>query len=127
MLQPLLHVLGNGYGTCSTAEATAAKTATLSNYALVKNGYVSIKFTYGLCANATLNINSKGAKSIFIDGAAVTATTAKRVLAGDIATFVYDGTQYQFVCIDHAERKFDINYRASDNALVFTKKFGTAS
>ena len=119
--------LGNGYGTCSTAEATAAKTATLSNYALVKNGYVSIKFTYGLCANATLNINSKGAKSIFIDGAAVTATTAKRVLAGDIATFVYDGTQYQFVCIDHHERKFDINYRASDNALVFTKKFGTAS
>lgn len=119
--------LGNGYGTCATAEATAAKTATLSNYALVKNGYVSIKFTYGLCANATLNINSKGAKSIFIDGAAVTATTAKRVLAGDIATFVYDGTQYQFVCIDHHERKFDINYRASDNALVFTKKFGTAS
>lgn len=119
--------LGNGYGTCATAEATAAKTATLSNYALVKNGYVSIKFTYGLCANATLNINSKGAKSIFIDGAAVTATTAKRVLAGDIATFVYDGTQYQFVCIDHHERKFDINYRSSDNALVFTKKFGTAS
>lgn len=119
--------LGNGYGTCATAEATAAKTATLSNYALVKNGYVSIKFTYGLCANATLNINSKGAKSIFIDGAAVTATTAKRVLAGDIATFVYDGTQYQFVCIDHHERKFDINYRSSDNALIFTKKFGTAS
>ncbi len=119
--------LGNGYGTCSTAEATAAKTATLSNYALVKNGYVSIKFTHGLCANATLNINSNGAKSIFIDGAAVTATTAKRVLAGDIATFVYDGTQYQFVCIDHHERKFDINYRASDNALEFTKKFGTVS
>lgn len=119
--------LGNGYGTCSTAEATAAKTATLSNYALVKNGYVSIKFTYGLCANATLNINSKGAKSIFIDGAAVTATTAKRVLAGDIATFVYDGTQYQFVCIDHHERMFNINYRSSDNALVFTKKFGTTT
>ena len=119
--------LGNGYGTCSTAEATAAKTASLSNYALVKNGYVSIKFTYGLCANATLNINSKGAKSIFIDGDAVTATTAKRVLAGDIATFVYDGTQYQFVCTDHHERKFDINYRSSDNALVFTKKFGTTS
>lgn len=119
--------LGNGYGTCATAEATTAKTATLSNYALVKNGYVSIKFTYGLCANATLSINGKEAKSIFIDGAAVTDATAKRVLAGDIATFVYDGTQYQFVCTDHAERKFDINYRASDNALVFTKKFGTAS
>lgn len=119
--------LGQGYGTCSTAEATAAKVVTLSNYALTNFGIVAVKFTYGLCASATMNINSKGAKSIFIDGAAVTATTAKRVLAGDIAYFIYDGTQYQFLGTDKAERKFDINYRASDNALVFTKKFGTAS
>ncbi len=119
--------LGQGYGTCSTAEATAAKAVTLSNYALVTGGIVAVKFTYGLCASATMNINSKGAKSIFIDGAAVTATTAKRVLAGDVAYFMYDGTQYQFLGTDKAERKFDINYRSSDNALVFTKKFGTAS
>ena len=119
--------LGQGYGTCSTAEATAAKAVTLSGYSLVTGGIVAVKFTYGLCASATMNINSKGAKSIFIDGAAVTATTAKRVLAGDIAYFIYDGTQYQFLGTDKAERKFDINYRASDNALVFTKKFGTAS
>lgn len=119
--------LGQGYGTCATAEATAAKVVTLSSYTLATGGIVAVKFTYGLCASATMNINSKGAKSIFIDGAAVTATTAKRVLAGDIAYFIYDGTQYQFLGTDHAERKFDINYRASDNALVFTKKFGTAS
>ena len=119
--------LGQGYGTCATAEATAAKVVTLSGYSLVTGGIVAVKFTYGLCASATLNVNSKGAKSIFIDGAAVTATTAKRVLAGDIAYFIYDGTQYQFLGTDKAERKFDINYRASDNALVFTKKFGTAS
>ena len=119
--------LGQGYGTCSTAEATAAKAVTLSSYSLVTGGFVAVKFTYGLCASATMNINNKGAKSIFIDGAAVTATTAKRVLAGDIAYFIYDGTQYQFIGTDKAERKFDINYRASDNALVFTKKFGTAS
>ena len=119
--------LGQGYGTCATAEATAAKAVTLSGYALVAGGIVAVKFTYGLCASATMNINSKGAKSIFIDGAAVTATTAKRVLAGDIAYFIYDGTQYQFLGTDKAERKFDINYRSSDNALVFTKAFGTAS
>ena len=119
--------LGQGYGTCATAEATAAKAVTLSGYTIVTGGIVAVKFTYGLCASATMNINSKGAKSIFIDGAAVTATTAKRVLAGDIAYFIYDGTQYQFLGTDKAERKFDINYRASDNALVFTKKFGTAS
>jgi len=119
--------LGQGYGTCATAEATAAKAVTLSGYTLVTGGIVAVKFTYGLCASATMNINSKGARSIFIDGAAVTATTAKRVLAGDIAYFIYDGTQYQFLGTDKAERKFDINYRASDNALVFTKKFGTTT
>ena len=119
--------LGQGYGTCATAEATAAKAVTLSSYSLATGGIVAVKFTYGLCANATMNVNSKGAKSIFIDGAAVTATTAKRVLAGDIAYFIYDGTQYQFLGTDKAERKFDINYRSSDNALVFTKAFGTTT
>ena len=119
--------LGQGYGTCATAEATAAKVVTLSSYSLATGGIVAVKFTYGLCANATMNVNSKGAKSIFIDGAAVTATTAKRVLAGDIAYFIYDGTQYQFLGTDHAERKFSINYRSSDNALVFTKAFGTTT
>lgn len=119
--------LGHGYGTCSTAEATAAKVVTLSGYAIVTGGIVAVKFTYGLCASATMNINSRGAKKIFIDGAEVTATTAKRVLAGDIAYFIYDGTQYHFLGTDKAERKFDINYRASDHALVFSKAFGTVS
>lgn len=117
--------LGQGYGTCSTAEATAAKAVTLSNYTLATGGIVAVKFTYGLCASATMNINSKGAKSIFIDGEAVTATTAKRVLAGDIAYFMYDGTRYHFLGTDKAERQFDIKYRASDQALVFSKAFGT--
>ena len=119
--------LGQGYGTCATAEATAAKVVTLSGYSLTTGGIVAVKFTYGLCASATMNINSRGAKKIFIDGAAVTGTTAKRVLAGDIAYFIYDGTQYHFLGTDKAERKFDINYRASDHALVFSKAFGTIS
>ena len=119
--------LGHGYGTCATEEATAAKVVTLSNYSLTTGGIVAVKFTYGLCASATMNINSRGAKKIFIDGAEVTATTAKRVLAGDIAYFIYDGTQYHFLGTDKAERKFEINYRASDNALVFSKAFGTIS
>lgn len=119
--------LAQGYGTCATAEATATKAVTLSNYELKTGGIVAVKFMYGLCAGAALNINSTGAKKIFIDGAAVTAATATRVLAGDIASFIFDGSNYQFLGTDHAERKFDINYRASDNALVFTKKFGTAS
>ena len=90
--------LGFGYGTCSTAAATAAKVATLTNYELVTNGYVSIKFTYAVPANATLSINSKTAKAIYYKGAAITANIIK---AGDTATFVYNGSQYHLVAIDN--------------------------
>lgn len=118
--------LGQGYGTCSTAEATAAKAVTLSSYSLVTGGIVAVKFTYGLCASATMNINSKGAKSIFIHGAAVTATTAKEVKAGDIAYFIYDGTQYQFLGTDRMEKDtvvgFSDNGTAGTNAKVQYEK-----
>ena len=89
--------LGFGYGTCSTAEATAAKTASITNYTLSTGGIVSIKFTYGVPADATLNINSKGAKSIYYNEAAITNNIIK---AGDTATFIYDGTQYQLIAIN---------------------------
>jgi len=122
--------LGQGYGTCSTAEATAAKVVTLSGYSLVTGGIVAVKFTYGLCASATLNINSKGAKNVFINGAAVTSTTAKMVKAGDIAYFIYDGTQYQFLGTDRMEKDavtgFSNTGTAGTNAkLTYTKGDGT--
>lgn len=118
--------LGNGYGKCTTAEATAAKVVSLSNYSLLKDGFVAVKFTYGLCASATMNINSKGAKSIFIHGAAVTATTAKEVKAGDIAYFFYDGTQYQFLGTDRMEKDAVVGFSdtgtAGTNAKVQYEK-----
>lgn len=118
--------LGQGYGTCSTAEATAAKTVTLSSYALATGGIVAVKFTYGLCASATMNINGKGAKNIFIHGAAVTSTTAKLVKAGDIAYFIYDGTQYQFLGTDRMEQDAVVGFSdtgtAGTNAKVQYEK-----
>ena len=89
--------LGQGYATCDTAESTVAKVGTLSNYSLAAGGVVSVKFTYKVPASATLNINSKGAKAIYFRGAAITANIIK---AGDIATFMYDGSQYQLISID---------------------------
>ena len=89
--------LGQGYGTCSTAADTAAKVVTLSSYTLTVGGIVSVKFTYAVPASATMNINSKGAKNIFYRGAAITAGI---INAGDIATFIYDGTQYHLISID---------------------------
>lgn len=88
--------LGHGYVTCSTAEATTAKTASLSSYALTTGGRVTVKFTNAVPANATLNVNSKGAKAIYYRGAKITNGIIK---AGDIATFVYS-TYYHLISID---------------------------
>ena len=89
--------LGHGYGTCSTAEATATKVVSLSNYSLTTGGAVSVKFTYAVPANAKLNINSKGEKPIYYQGAAIVAGIIK---AGDTATFIYNGSQYHLISID---------------------------
>lgn len=89
--------LGQGYGTCDTAAATAAKVVTLSSYSLTTGGVVSVKFTYAVPANATLNINSKGAKAIRYKGAAITEGI---IGAGEVATFVYDGSYYHLIAVD---------------------------
>ena len=89
--------LGSGYGTCSTSSGTAL-TASLTDYTLVTGGIVTVKFTNAVPAGATLNINSKGAKSIYYRGAAITAGVIE---AGDIATFVYS-SQYHLIAIDKA-------------------------
>lgn len=89
--------LGNGYGVCETEASTTAKTATLTDYALVNNGFVSVKFTYDVPANATLSINGKSAKNIYYNGAKIVNGIIK---AGDLATFVYGDSKYQLVSID---------------------------
>ena len=89
--------LGQGYGTCSTAAATVAKTVALSSYALTTGGIVSVKFTNAVPASATMNINSKGAKPIYYKGAAITAGIIE---AGDTATFIYNGSQYHLISND---------------------------
>lgn len=89
--------LGQGYATCSTAAATAAKVATLSSYTLTAGGIVAVKFTYDVPASATLNINSKGAKAIYHRGAKITAGVIK---AGDTATLMYNGSYYHLLSID---------------------------
>lgn len=91
--------LGQGYAACSTAAGTAAKTASISSYALTTGGIVVIKFNNGITvANPTLNISSKGAKKIFYKGAALTDTTL--IKANDVVSMIYDGTQYQMFAIE---------------------------
>lgn len=82
------------YTTCSTAAATAAKTASVTGYSLLTGSQVRVKFNNANTASApTLNITSTGAKSmrykgVVIDGSNFTFDTTK------IYTFTYTGNYY---------------------------------
>ena len=87
--------LGLGLGVCTTDATTAAKEATLANFILLKNMPVTIRFTKAINVDsATLNINSTGAKPIFIQGAALQPGVVK---TEDVVTLIYDGTNWNIV------------------------------
>ena len=86
---------GNGYGTCSTAADTAAKTVAISDFILLKSGIVSVRFTTANnAAGATLNVNGTGAKAIMVNGNAVQPGLIK---AQTVVQFQYDGTAWNIV------------------------------
>lgn len=90
-------VNGTFYGVCDTAEATVAKTVTISGFpsTLTAGIRVTIKFTNKSgVASATLNVNGTGAKPIYRYGttAVSTGTTTSGWIAGAVQTFTYDGT-----------------------------------
>ena len=116
--------LGQGYGTCTTAEATTAKSVTLSSYALVTGGVVAVKFTNAVPANATMNINSKGAKSIYYKGSAIPAGLIK---AGDVAFFMFDGTQYHLLGTDRSAKNAVVGASVSGKVITFTYADGSTS
>jgi hypothetical protein len=94
--------IGLGYGVCSTDATTVAKTATIDNFLLLKNMPVSIRFTKSINVDgATLNISSTGAKPLFIDGAALQGGLVK---AGCTITVIFDGTNWNIICIEGLER-----------------------
>ncbi len=87
------------FGTCSTAAGTAAKTVsvTAGTFALETGARVTVKFSNANTAGTpTLNVNSKGAKNIFHNGAQITTGGNKALLAGT-CDFVYDGTQWHLI------------------------------
>lgn len=108
--------LGFGYATCSTGASTAAKTASLSNYNLTAGGIVSVKFANAVGANATLNINSKGAVAIYYRGSAITAGVIE---AGDTATFIYSTSPacYHLIALD----------KVGGGAEIFWATYGTTT
>lgn len=86
------------FGICSTSASTAAKIVSVSGepFNLTMGAAVWVKFTYGNTAtNATLNVNSTGAKSIRYYG--TVALLSNLIETGAVYQFVYDGTYWQLV------------------------------
>lgn len=81
---------------CDTAAATAAKTATCTNYNLLSKSYlhVIVVNTNTSASAITLNVNGKGAKAIYINGTASSASNYTLTKGSYIV--YYDGTNYYF-------------------------------
>lgn len=92
------HLVGSTlYGTCSTGASTAAKVVTCPNFTeLVEGVTIHVKFTYSnTAANATMNVNSTGAKNLCRYGTTRVGTTTRAAWqAGAIVSFTYDGTSW---------------------------------
>ena len=89
----------NRFCTCSTAASTAAKTAsvTAGTPTLEAGLKVTVKFSNKNTASTpTFNLNSLGAKNIYVDGAQITTGSNKGILNG-VLDLVYDGTQWHIV------------------------------
>ena len=107
-----------GYGTCSTAAATAAKVVACTGFSLTTGARISVRFTVtNTAASPTLNVNSTGAKAIRYRNAAI---TAGYLSANRTYDFVYDGTYYQLV----GDVDTNTTYAA---ATVAPKAAGTAA
>jgi hypothetical protein len=81
---------------CETAAATAAKTASCTNYVLLNKSFIHvlIKTSNTSKTALTFDINGKGAKPIYINGAATSASNYT-LPAGSYLVY-YDGTNYYF-------------------------------
>ena len=97
--------------TCSTAAATAAKTATLSGFELFAGARVCVKSTNAstISGALTLDVNGTGAKSVYVKGAATSASNALTWSAGDILEFFYDGANYHFLGLANQQKALEID------------------
>lgn len=81
---------------CGTAAGTAGKAASCTNYSLKANSHLQVLVRYANTSKTalTLNINSKGAKTIYINGSP-SSSTNYTLPAGTYFVF-YDGANYYF-------------------------------
>ena len=101
-IQPLANtgdmaVLGFGYGVCTTAGATAAKTVSITNTVLTPGGIIAVNFQNAFTASSpTLSVNGSAAKPIKLMG---NAMPMGKVHNNTILVMVYDGTNLNVIDI----------------------------
>ena len=101
-IQPLVTTgstapLGFGYGDCSTAGATAAKTVSMTNTVLTPGGIIAVNFVNAFTASSpTLSVNGSAAKPIKLYG---NAMPMGKVHNNTILVMYYDGTQFNVIGI----------------------------
>ena len=119
--------LGHTVQIFSNDQSTTVKTASLTGYKLVHGGVISVVFFYPVNANATLNINSTGAKPIYYHGAAI----GNNIIAQQSAAIlVYNSTadRYDIVSIEPAFHIDSINSNGgSTSDALFTVRYGYGS
>lgn len=110
------------YGTSSTAATTQAKSVTCTNYVLTTGSLITVAFstanTY-VSAKITMNVNSTGAKDVYVNRAVTSSTNTLLWNANDILTFMYNGTGYVFIgkAIDEIPQELPA-VTSSDNGKV---------
>lgn len=117
-----LYALTDAY--CSTAAGTNAKAATSSgfNYSRHNNIPFRIYFTNANTynGNLTLNVNSQGAKPLWINGSA--SSSSNKTIAVGVYWCYYDGTQFQLWT-----DKSIWNYKYRGDGSSLTETFTAAS
>ena len=86
-------------GTCSTAAGTAAKVVTSSGFSLASGRVITVYFsTANTVAGAiTLNVNSTGAKTVYVASAATSSSNMLKWNAGMSLSFMYNGTGWVLI------------------------------
>ena len=93
-------ISGSYYGSSSSGASSGLKYVSCSGFVLSTGACVSILFSTANTVSSSavqLNINNTGEKTVYVNGAATSSSNTLLWGAGDILSFVYDGTGYQFI------------------------------
>jgi len=100
------------YGSITTNASTASKVASINNnsvgnYSLINGSIISLSTNYGNSVEGllTLNINSTGAKNIYLNGVATSSSNPLTWEAGEVLTFIYSSspdTCYELIARSNA-------------------------